>query len=230
VAIFKAATAHDRFAYRGTYYTIPPEGLTFRGEPVTALPLVPRPLHTPVRIYQPISSEATLHYAARQRHVGVFANHPWERLVAWWRRYGALVEEAHGVRLRPGEDRLLQVSLHLADAAEAAVRTARPGHDELTKLLWPNLIRRTPALASRPPFTLEERMASRSWIVGTPEQTRDTLRAMQEELGLEALVIFPHLPGMQRQATLDQLGRFWADVRPALAARVPPSPPIVAEG
>jgi alkanesulfonate monooxygenase SsuD/methylene tetrahydromethanopterin reductase-like flavin-dependent oxidoreductase (luciferase family) len=230
VAIFKAATAHDRFAYRGTYYTIPPEGLTFRGEPVTALPLVPRPLHTPVRVYQPISSEATLHYAARQRHVGVFANHPWERLVSWWRRYGAMIEEAHGVRLRPGEDRLLQIFLHLADSAEAAVHAARPGHDELTKLLWPNIIRRTPALASRPPFTLEERMASRSWIVGTPELARDILCAMQEELGLEALVIFPHLPGMQRQATLDQLGRFWAEVRPALAARAPTSPPMVAEG
>ncbi len=60
VAIFKAATAQEGFAYRGTYYTIPPEGLTFRGEPVTALPLVPRPLHTPVHIYQPISSEETL--------------------------------------------------------------------------------------------------------------------------------------------------------------------------
>jgi alkanesulfonate monooxygenase SsuD/methylene tetrahydromethanopterin reductase-like flavin-dependent oxidoreductase (luciferase family) len=230
VVIFKAATAHDRFAYRGTYYTIPPEGLTFRGEPVTALPLVPRPLHTPVCVYQPISSEATLHYAARQRHVGVFANHPWERLVSWWHRYGALVEEAHGVRLRPGEDRLLQVSLHLADSAGAAVRGARPGHDELTKLLWPNIIRRTPALASRPPFTLEERMASRSWIVGTPEQARDTLREMQEALGLEALVIFPHLPGMRRQETLEQLGRFWAEVRPALTASAPTSPPMVASG
>ena len=224
VAIFKAATANERFSYRGTYYTIPPEGLTFRGEPVTALPLVPRPIHTPVRIYQPISSEETLRYAARQRHVGVLANHPWERLVPWWRRYGALVEEVHGVRLRPGEDRMFQVQLHLADSAEEALRTARPGHDELTKLLWPNLIRRTPALVSRPPFTLEERMASKSWIVGTPEQARDTLREMQELLGLEALVIFPHPPGMQRAETLEQLGRFWAEVRPALAARAPTSP------
>jgi alkanesulfonate monooxygenase SsuD/methylene tetrahydromethanopterin reductase-like flavin-dependent oxidoreductase (luciferase family) len=97
------------------------------------------------------------------------------------------------------------------------------------KLLWPNIIRRTPALASRPPFTLEERIASRSWIVGTPEQARDTLRAMQEALGLEALVIFPHLPGMQRQETLDQLGRFWADVQPILAASAPTSPPMVAD-
>jgi hypothetical protein len=70
MAIFKAATANERFAYRGTYYTIPPEGLTFRGAPVTELPLVPRPRTTPVRVYQPLSSEATLCYAARQRHVG----------------------------------------------------------------------------------------------------------------------------------------------------------------
>ena len=230
VAIFKAANAHERFAYRGTYYTIPPEGLTFRGEPVTELPLVPRPLHTPVRVYQPISSEATLHYAARQRHVGVFANHPWERMLSWWHRYGALVEEMHGVRLRSGEDRLLQVQLHLADSVTEAIRTARPGHDELTKLLWPNIIRRTPALASRPPFTLEERMASKAWIVNTPEQARNTLREMQEGLGFEALVIFPHLPGMQRQETLEQLGRFWADVRPALTAGAPPSSPRAAAG
>src|SRR5262249_11903080 len=107
-------------------------------------------------------------------------------------------------------------------------RTARPGHDELTKLLWPNIIRRDPALASRPPFTLEERMASKAWIVGTPEQARDILREMQEVLGLEALVIFPHLPGMRRQETLEQLGRFWADVRPALTASIPPRPPLVA--
>jgi alkanesulfonate monooxygenase SsuD/methylene tetrahydromethanopterin reductase-like flavin-dependent oxidoreductase (luciferase family) len=230
VAIFKAATAHDQFAYHGTYYTIPPQGLTFRGEPVTTLPLVPRPLTTPVRIYQPLSSEATLRYAARQRHMGVFANHPWERLVAWWQRYGAMVEEAHDVRLRPGEDRLLQVYFHLADSAKEAIRTARPGHDKLTKLLWPNIIRRAPALASRPPFTLEERMASKAWVVGTPEQARDTLREMQEVLGLEALVIFPHLPGMRRQETLEQLGRFWAEVRPTLAASAPPTPPLVVGG
>jgi alkanesulfonate monooxygenase SsuD/methylene tetrahydromethanopterin reductase-like flavin-dependent oxidoreductase (luciferase family) len=228
VAIFKAATANEQFAHRGKYYTIPPEGLTFRGEPVTALPLVPRPMTTPVCIYQPISSEATLLYAARQRHVGVFAHHPWEQMVSWWRQYGAVVEETHGVRLRPGEDRILQVQLHLADSAGEAMRTARPGHDELTKLLWPNIIRRTPTLASRLPFTLEERMASKSWIVGTPEQARDTLREMQEVLGVESLVIFPHLPGMRRLETLEQLGRFWAEVRPALATSTPMSPPIMA--
>jgi alkanesulfonate monooxygenase SsuD/methylene tetrahydromethanopterin reductase-like flavin-dependent oxidoreductase (luciferase family) len=73
-------------------------------------------------------------------------------------------------------------------------------------------------------------MASQSWIVGTPEQARDTLCEMQQALGLEALLIFPHLPGMRRQETLEQLGRFWAEVRPALAASAPTSPPMVAGG
>jgi hypothetical protein len=47
---------------------------------------------------------------------------------------------------------------------------------------------------------------------------------MQAELGFEALVIFPHLPGMRRAETVEQLGRFWTDVRPALAARAPSQP------
>ncbi len=158
VEIFKAATSNERFAYRGKYYTIPPEGLTFRAEPVTEFPLVP--------------------------------------------------------------------NIHIADSAEEAIRVARPGHDELTKLLWPNIIRRTPALAGRPPFTLKERMASKSWVVGTPEQVGDTLLEMQDELGLEGLIIFPHLPGMRRQDTIGQLGRFWSQVRPALAARTSAAEPV----
>src|SRR5262249_24310269 len=128
----------------------------------------------------------------------------------------------------PGEDRMLQVHLHLADSATEAIRTARPRHDELTKLLWPNIIRRTPALVGRSPFTLEERMASKAWVVGTPEQAVDTLREMHEVLGFEALEIFPHLPRSRRRETLEQLGRFWTEVRPALTAGTPTSAPMAA--
>ena len=45
---------------------------------------------------------------------------------------------------------------------------------------------------------------------------------------IAALAIFPHLPGMRRADTLEQLGRFWTDVRPALAARMPVSQPVTA--
>ena len=46
-------------------------------------------------------------------------------MVPWWRRYGALVEETHGVRLRPGEDRVLQVQFHVADSARQPVTDRR---------------------------------------------------------------------------------------------------------
>jgi alkanesulfonate monooxygenase SsuD/methylene tetrahydromethanopterin reductase-like flavin-dependent oxidoreductase (luciferase family) len=69
-------------------------------------------------------------------------------------------------------------------------------------------------------------MAGKSWIVGTPEQARDTLLEMQEVLGLEALLIFPHLPGMRRAETLEQLERFWTEVRPALAVRAAAGEPV----
>ena len=71
-------------------------------------------------------------------------------------------------------------------------------------------------------------MASKAWIVGTPEQARDTLREMQEVLGFEMLVIFPHLPGMRRPETLEQLGRFWAEFWPALVTSTPMSLPMMA--
>lgn len=49
VAIFKAATSNEQFSFRGKHYVLPPDGLEFRGEPVTSLSLVPRPSTVPVR-------------------------------------------------------------------------------------------------------------------------------------------------------------------------------------
>ena len=103
----------------------PPDGLEFRDEPVTSLPLVPRPANTPVRIYQAVSSDQTMQYAARERHVAVFWQLPRDRLAPTWRRYEQLVEEFHSVELRPGEDRMLVVNVSIGDSAEADISGAR---------------------------------------------------------------------------------------------------------
>jgi alkanesulfonate monooxygenase SsuD/methylene tetrahydromethanopterin reductase-like flavin-dependent oxidoreductase (luciferase family) len=146
----------------------------------------------------------------------VFWQAPRERLVQGWKRYQHLVEDVHGVRLRPGEDRMLVMNVHLGDTPQAAMREARPGHDELRKLIWPNTVKMNPALANRPPYSLEESMAQGSYVVGTAEQVRDALASLCEELGVEYLTIFPHFPGMTQAETLDQLERFHAQVMPAL--------------
>ncbi len=220
VAIFKAAIGAEEFSFHGKYYDLPPQGLDFRDEPVTRLALVPRPTTNPVRIYQAVRSEDTLRYAARERHVAVFWQTPRDRLRANWNRYAQLVDEFHGVRLRPGEDRMLVVNTHLGDSREEAKRTARPGHDELRKLIWPNTVKMNPALAGRPPYSLEESMESGSYLVGTAATIRDELVEWTGELGLEYLTIFPHFPGMTQRDTLDQLDRFCRDIMPALSGHV----------
>jgi alkanesulfonate monooxygenase SsuD/methylene tetrahydromethanopterin reductase-like flavin-dependent oxidoreductase (luciferase family) len=216
VNIFKAATENEEFCFRGKHYILPPDGLEFRDEPVTSLPLVPRPINTPVRIYQAVASEETLVYAARERHVAIFWQLPRTRLLKSWRRYQELVYEFHGVQLRPGEDRMLVVNLHIGDSTRDAMRTARPGHDELRKLIWPNTVRKNPALAGRPPLSLEESMESGAYLVGTAEAVRDELVGLRDELGLEYLTIFPHFPRMTQPDTLEQLERFQTEIVPAL--------------
>jgi alkanesulfonate monooxygenase SsuD/methylene tetrahydromethanopterin reductase-like flavin-dependent oxidoreductase (luciferase family) len=221
VAIFKAATNQEQFSFHGKHYDFPPEGLDFRDEPITSLPLVPRPASTPVRIYQAVSSEDTLHYAARERHVAVLWQLPRERLAQTWRRYAELVKHYHGVDLRPGEDRMLVVNMHVADTTEAAFRVARPGHDELRKLIWPNTVKKNPALANQSPPSLEDSVGSGAWLVGSLDSVREQLVEMQAELGVEYLTIFPHFPGMTQRDTLVQLERFHAEIMPALSESDP---------
>jgi hypothetical protein len=103
------------------------------------------------------------------------------------------------------------------------MRTARPGHDELRKLIWPNTVRKNPALAGRVP-SLEESMESGAYLVGTAEAVRDELEGLRDEIGLEYLTIFPHLPRMTQQDTLEQLERFQTEIVPALAGSTAAAP------
>lgn len=224
VAIFKAAVNDEEFSFHGKYYDLPPAGLDFRDEPVTALPLVPRPMSSPVRVYQAVRSEDTLRYAAQQRHIAVFWQMPWDRLVESWGRYAELVEEQHGVQLRPGEDRMLVMNTCIGDSLDDAKQKARPGHDELRKLIWPNTVKMNPQLRGQQPPSLEASMESGQYLVGTAEAVRDQFVEWCQQLGVEYLTIFPHYPGMTQNDAVDQLDRFSRDVMPALSGsmlRVP---------
>jgi alkanesulfonate monooxygenase SsuD/methylene tetrahydromethanopterin reductase-like flavin-dependent oxidoreductase (luciferase family) len=216
VKIFKLATENHQFSFAGKHYRFPPDGLTFRDEPVTTLPLVPRPLNTPVRVYQAIFSTETIHYAARERHVAVYWGLPTEALLERWKLYASLVSEHHGATLRKGEDRLLVINCILGDTREQAFALARPGHDEIRKLIWPNTVRKNPALGRKAAPAWEESVETGQWHVGTAAEVREKLLALHAETGFEELTIFPHVPGMTRADVVDQLARFSRDVMPAL--------------
>jgi alkanesulfonate monooxygenase SsuD/methylene tetrahydromethanopterin reductase-like flavin-dependent oxidoreductase (luciferase family) len=224
MAIIKLAWYNERFSFHGKHYQLPPPGIDDRGRTVETLTLVPKPLRTPVEIWQPLTSPDTFDYAARERHRAVFWNQNRQSLINNWRRYGELVEQHHGVRLRAGEDRLLVTNVVLADTHQAALDLARPGHDEFFRFLAPYGRSRSYVDEhgknwewGRMP-TLEDSIAQGAWIVGTADEVGRELLALKAELGLESLVLFPHFPGMVRDDVLDQIERFARGVRPRLEA------------
>ena len=95
VQIIKLAWNNETFSFQGKHYQLPPQAIDDRGRGVQTLTLIPRPLTTPVDIWQPISSPPTADYVARERHKAVFWFHNRDGLRRGWQRYAELVEQYH---------------------------------------------------------------------------------------------------------------------------------------
>jgi alkanesulfonate monooxygenase SsuD/methylene tetrahydromethanopterin reductase-like flavin-dependent oxidoreductase (luciferase family) len=228
VQILKLAWHHETFTFSGKHYQLPPQKIDDRGRGVQSLTLIPKPLHTPVEIWQPVTSPPTAQYVARERHKAVFWYQNRAMLKRGWQQYGELVERFHGVRLRRGEDRQSVLNVVLADSHEQALERARPGHDEFWKFLGPYGWSKAYADESGKPWaygripTLEESIAQGAWLVGTADEVGAQVAELQHDLGLEYLSIFPHFPGMVREQAIEQIERFAHDVMPHLLRSAEP--------
>jgi alkanesulfonate monooxygenase SsuD/methylene tetrahydromethanopterin reductase-like flavin-dependent oxidoreductase (luciferase family) len=217
--VIRAAWSDELFSFSGKHFTYPPPGIPDRGATVTHLTLVPRPVHTPIEIFQPVSSPATLTYVAQQGFTGVFAMARVDWVSAHWDRFA---EEAAvvGRSLGPGEGRCLQLPVHVGRTTEEALRTGRPGHDEFVKFLSP--YGRFSRFADGAPFdfrpTLEQSRESGGMAIGSVEEVADQLGRWRDRLHLRHLVLFPDLPGLDRSAMDDQLHLLAEEVMPRLGA------------
>jgi alkanesulfonate monooxygenase SsuD/methylene tetrahydromethanopterin reductase-like flavin-dependent oxidoreductase (luciferase family) len=224
VQVIKLAWHNETFTHTGQHYQLPPQRIDDRGRGVQTLTLIPKPLHTPVEIWQPVTSPPTADYVARERHKAVFWYQNRANLKRSWRQYADLVERYHGVRLRPGEDRQAVLNLVLADTHEQAIQLARPGHDEFWRFLGPYGWSKAYAdedgkswAYGRIP-SLEESIAQGAWLVGTASEVGEEIAALGHELGFEYVTIFPHFPGMLREQAIEQMERFSRDVKPHLVS------------
>jgi len=228
VQILKLAWHNETFTFSGKHYQLPPQRIDDRGRAVGSLTLIPKPLNTPVEIWQPVTSPPTAQYVARERHKAVFWYQNRAMLRRAWQQYGELVEQYHGVRLRRGEDRQSVLNMVLADSHEQALERARPGHDEFWKFLGPYGWSKAYADESGKPWaygripSLEESIAQGAWLVGTADEVGEQVAGLQRDLGLEYLSIFPHFPGMVREQAIEQLERFAHDIMPMLARAAEP--------
>jgi len=220
--IVRRALADETFSFEGKHFQLPVPGIPDRGTTVQHLTLVPRPLY-PYEIWQAVTSPPTQEYVAKVGHGAVYWNQHYSFIKRMWDSYGTRYADAHGVELAPGDKRILVVAVRVEDTREEAIASARDAHDEFWKFLGPYGWSRgymgpdgKPAQPGLIP-TLEESIENKTILLGSPEDVAEEVQFYRDLLGVEHLVIFPHLIGDPYAKADEQLERFMKEVVPLLS-------------
>jgi alkanesulfonate monooxygenase SsuD/methylene tetrahydromethanopterin reductase-like flavin-dependent oxidoreductase (luciferase family) len=225
--IILKAFREDSFSHQGKHYTIPPE-VPYRGYQLKEITLVPRPLHQPVEIWQPIVSGSArgLDFMARHGIKGVISATAEEFVQRWFRDYQA-VARRYGRDLQLGEDLILGFRMCIDDTVDGAIQKARPSFEEHAKFMAPlGMLRyseeHVKAVAARQPqspttASLENGVGNRSWLCGPPRDILAYLKEVERRYpGLEHVMIAWAL-GTPRALMIEQLTRFAHEVMPAFS-------------
>ena len=220
--VIRKAFNEESWSHQGKYYTIPP-AVPYRGYDLKEITMVPRPVHRPVEIWQPIASGRTLNYVAE---------HGIKAMVALTgEKYAAqMITQYHdaavaaGRDLALGGDMALGFGFYIAGSRQEAMERVRPFHDERYKWFAPfGFVRYTdeqgrpwgtPGAPARTP-RIEDGVAQKAWFCGNPDDFIGFLREIEDQYpGLEDIVLqWPE--GMPWHEFKEQLSVFAADVMPA---------------
>ncbi len=212
----------ESWTHRGKHYDLPP-AVPYRGYELRDLTCVPRPIHRPVEIWQPIASGKTLEYIASRGIKGMVTLNG-ERLVEQiFRAYRDAAGRA-GRRLELGQDLCWGVGFYLADSREEAMRRLEAAHDERYKWFAPfGFVRYadeqgrpwgTPGAPARVP-TLQEGIDQKAWLVGTAAQAIEVIKEFEARYpGLDQVMLH-WTEGLTQREFTEQLHRFAREVMPA---------------
>ena len=216
--VIRRAFSGEPFSYHGNYCHFPPLGMPDRSRFASEITLAPSPVHLPVEIWQPVTSDGTMRYVAEHGINAVCWNHGYAGMRDRWERFGAIAEAA-GRDLGRGGGRMLIATVHLGPSRAAALESARHGHEEFTRFLLPYARKAGEKGASGysgRAATLEDALEARSWFVGTPAEVAADLADIRSELGYEYLMTMVHWPGTTVPQVGDQLTHFRHEVLPLL--------------
>jgi alkanesulfonate monooxygenase SsuD/methylene tetrahydromethanopterin reductase-like flavin-dependent oxidoreductase (luciferase family) len=205
--------------------------LPYRGYQLETLTLVPRPLHRPVAIWQPLVSGTPrgIDFMAKMGIKALLANTPEPTLGERLGLYQAAAA-AHGRELQLGEETAVGYRFFIAETQQKAIEQARPYFEEAMKFAAPlGLMRLSPeqiaavAAPRRHPGvtlpTLEAAVAQKTWLCGPAEQIVDHLRQVEEQYpGLERINL-GSVMGMPREVFKNQLTKFAEGVMPHFVGR-----------
>src|SRR5947208_6278315 len=225
VEIILKSFREESFSHQGKYYTLPPE-VPYRGYQLKEITLVPRPVHQPVEVWQPIVSGSArgLDFMARHGIKGVISSTAEQFVEQWFRDYQAAARR-HGRTLELGEDLILGFRMCIDETQERAMQRARPSFEEHAKVMAPlGMLRygeeHAKAVAARQAqsataASLENGVRNRAWLCGPSGDIVAYLKEVERRYpGLEHIMVAWAI-GAPRDHMIEQLTRFAREVMPA---------------
>jgi alkanesulfonate monooxygenase SsuD/methylene tetrahydromethanopterin reductase-like flavin-dependent oxidoreductase (luciferase family) len=214
----------ESFSHHGKRYDIPP-AVDYRGYELTEITCVPRPIHRPVEIWQPIASGKTLEYIASRGIKGMVTLNGEKIVDQVFRAYRDAAARA-GRALALGQDLCWGAGVYLADTEAEAFRRVEPSHDERYKWFAPfGFVRYaddqgrpwgTPGAPARVP-TLRDGVEQKAWLLGPPSHVIEIIREFEARYpGLDQMMIH-WAEGIPPREFKEQLCWFARDVMPAFA-------------
>lgn len=223
--IILKAFRQESFSHQGKHYTIPPE-VPYRGYPLKEITLVPRPVHQPVEIWQPIVSGSArgLDFMARHGIKGIVSATAEELVQRWFRDYQETARR-YGRELELGEDLIFGFRMCIDETTDRALQKARPYFEEHAKVMAPlGMLRygeeHVKAVVARQAqsataATLENGVRNRAWLCGPPGDIVAYLKEIEQRYpGLDHVMIAWAI-GTPRDVMIEQLTRFAREVMPA---------------
>jgi alkanesulfonate monooxygenase SsuD/methylene tetrahydromethanopterin reductase-like flavin-dependent oxidoreductase (luciferase family) len=220
--VLMKALTQESWSHHGKHYDIPPP-VPYRGYELTDITVVPRPLHHPLEIWQPIASGKTLDYIATRGIKGMVTLNGdliFDQVAHAYRDAAARA----GRRLQLGEDLCWGVGVYLAETEEEAIQELEPAHDERYKWFAPfGFVRYadehgrpwgTPGAPARIP-TLRDGVQQKAWLCGPPSHVIEEIKRFEARYpGLDQLMIH-WAEGIPPAKFKAQLRRFAREVMPA---------------
>jgi alkanesulfonate monooxygenase SsuD/methylene tetrahydromethanopterin reductase-like flavin-dependent oxidoreductase (luciferase family) len=232
VEIIRKAFNEESFSHQGKHYTIPAD-VPYRGYQLKELTLVPRPIHRPVDMWQPIVSGSPrgLDFMAKHGIKGMILGTAMPYVDQWIHQYQA-ANARYGRHLQLGEGLALGFWLYLDKDRERAERSARPYFEEHVKFAAPlGMLRYDddqmkavgPGGVARhiaASTSFEEVIQKRVWLCGPPEEALAHLKAVEAQYPALEHVVVASAMGMPRALFAEQLTRFAEEVMPAFTGGV----------
>src|SRR6266516_2500093 len=221
--IFKAFS-EESFSHQGKHYTLPPR-VPYRGYELREISLVPRPIHRPVEIWQPVASGRSIDFMAKHGIKGMLALNGEKLTDRIMHQYQELCAK-YGRQVQLGQDICLGLGFCIDETQQKAIERVRPYHDERYKWFATfGFVRYTdeqgrpwgtPGAPARLP-SLRDGVTQKAWLIGPPASIIESLKQWEAEYpGLDQVMLH-WAEGMPREEFKEQLRWFAREVMPAFA-------------